>query len=200
MSAHFGRYETRRGRIFMELKLFIPIVTAIVGGLLTVSGGFFSQYFLQKRQRQSQQYSRTVDKLEEIGRLANKILKSGLQQKTAPLQMVMNMAQKDKKDIKDQFKLSESQNDEFILLAGLYAPELLELAKELVAAETAIGKDIVDNLVNLIGTKDGGLSRDYLKQMNKQAFKFGDELSKKHRVFMNILSEVFSKYRYKADS
>jgi hypothetical protein len=184
----------------MELKSFIPIIAAIVGGLLTVVGGFFSQYFLQKRQRQSQKYSRTVDKLEEIGRIANKILKSGMRLRNAPLHLVMNMAQKVEKDINDQFKLSESQNDEFILLTELYVPELLGLAKEMVNAETAIGKYMVDNLVNLIRTKGKEQFRDLITQMNKQAFKLGDELSIKHELFMNTLSETFSKYRYKSDS
>ena len=175
--------------ICRELDMdFTPVISTLAGGLLTIAGGFLSQSILYRRQRAAESQSITLNKLEEIGRLANSIRDSGLQMSAVGVQTMLR-----DKDSTKEIEIEKSSADEFFLLVKLYAPFLIDQAASLIASERAIGEFVVRKLAEL--SVPGSNVEELLDELNHGAFRIRDSMKISHDAFMDSLSSKFVGYR-----
>jgi hypothetical protein len=157
-------------------------------GLLTITGGFLSQSILYRRQRAAESQSITLNKLEEIGRLANSIRDSGLQMSTVGVRTMLRG-----KDSTKEIEIEKSNADEFIVLVKLYAPFLIDQAASLIDSEQAIGEFVVRKLAKL--SVSGSNMDELLDELNNGALGFRESMKINHDAFMDSLSGKFVGYR-----
>ncbi len=104
---------------------WIPVVSAVVGGLLTVVGGFLGNFFLQSIARQADKRKVMRDELEQIYLLSQQVVDWAVKEMQAITKGYIGG------NFDDSSQREDSQIDKLLMLVRFYQPQLLPDAQKL---------------------------------------------------------------------